>query len=473
MRRRLFWTIAGVAAVTGLFVLAAAVFASQRAAVDATYRELQVSADEAVVIIEESLDQAGNRFVAAREILGLVEGDQLARVFGRIRRTAGGSEIAFGYIAQDGTLVTNASLFERVDMSGQSLREGQATRTTSTTGELVVVTPTTVTIGNREVTLLVGLAREAPIVRLSDQGPGLLLLVAGIAVVAAAAATFLANQLVRRLEPLADASRRVARGESGVRVPAMDDPDLDAVGGAFNDMATQLEDTREREREFILGVGHDLRTPLTTIGGYAEALEAGGLEEDEQRRIGGVLGTQSRQLGRLIDDLSTLARLEQAEFGLRREPVDVGAHVTEVVEGFRRRADELGVGLSVEAEPGVVLDTDPDRLGQIAQNLVENALRHTPETGTVGVRVGSDQGGVIIVVEDSGSGISPEDLPHVFDRHFVGRQRSVRKEGSGLGLSIVKGLVDRMGGSVEADSRLGRGTTITVRLDRPPSDHSS
>lgn len=465
MRRRLFWTIAGVAAVTGLLVLAAAVFASQRAAVDATYRELQVSADEAVSIIQERVDQQGP-LAAVAELTRLLSGDQLGRTFAQIRRTAGGSEIAFGYVDSDGTLRTNASLYERVDLEGETLREGETTRTTSSTGELVVITPTTVTVGARDLTLLVGLAREAPIVRLRDQGGGLLILIAGIVVVAGAAATLLANQLARRLEPLADASRRVARGESGVRVPRIDDPDLDEVGGAFNEMATELEATREREREFILGVGHDLRTPLTTIGGYAEALEAGGLAEDELERIGGVLTTQSRQLGRLIDDLSTLARLEGAEFGLRSEPVDVGAHVTEVVEGFRRRADELGVSLDVEAEPGIVLDVDPDRLGQIAQNLVENALRHTPETGSVRVTVGADESVATIVVVDSGSGISPEDLPHVFDRYFVGRQRSVRKEGSGLGLSIVKGLVDRMGGSVEVDSQLGKGTTITVKLDR-------
>lgn len=465
MRRRLFWTIAGVAAVTGLLVLAAAVFASQRAAVDATYRELQVSADEAVSIIQERVDQQGP-LAAVAELTRLLSGDQLGRTFAQIRRTAGGSEIAFGYVDSDGTLRTNASLYERVDLEGETLREGETTRTTSSTGELVVITPTTVTVGARDLTLLVGLAREAPIVRLRDQGGGLLILIAGIVVVAGAAATLLANQLARRLEPLADASRRVARGESGVRVPRIDDPDLDEVGGAFNEMATELEATREREREFILGVGHDLRTPLTTIGGYAEALEAGGLAEDELERIGGVLTTQSRQLGRLIDDLSTLARLEGAEFGLRSEPVDVGAHVTEVVEGFRRRADELGVSLDVEAEPGIVLDVDPDRLGQIAQNLVENALRHTPETGSVRVTVDADESVATIVVVDSGSGISPEDLPHVFDRYFVGRQRSVRKEGSGLGLSIVKGLVDRMGGSVEVDSQLGKGTTITVKLDR-------
>lgn len=472
MRRRLFWTIAGVAASTGLLVLAAAVFASQRAAVDATYRELQVSADEAISIIQESVEEQGP-IPAGAELIRLLRGDQLSRTLAQIRRTAGGSEIAFGYFDGGGTLRTNAPLYERVDLSGQSLREGEPHQTTSATGELVVVAPTTVQIGQDEVTLLVGLAREAPIVRLSDRGLGLVLLIAGIAVLAAGAATLLANQLARRLEPLANASRKVASGDMTARVPAVGDADLDEVGTAFNEMAAELETTRDREREFILGVGHDLRTPLTTIGGYAEALEAGDIDEAELQRIGGVLGTQSRQLGRLIDDLSTLARLEQAEFSLRDEPVDVGAHVTEVVEGFRRRADDLGVSLDVGAEPGLVVDTDPDRLGQIAQNLVENALRHTPETGSVQVGVSSAGDQVELEVADSGLGISPEDLPHVFDRHFVGRQRSVRNEGSGLGLSIVKGLVYRMGGSVEAESQPGKGTTITVRLERQSSDPTS
>jgi signal transduction histidine kinase len=250
------------------------------------------------------------------------------------------------------------------------------------------------------------------------------------------------------------------------RVPEMGDPDLDAVGTAFNEMASELEATAQRERDFVLGVGHDLRTPLTTIGGYAEALETGELGEGDLVRIGNILGVHSRQLGRLIEDLSTLARLEGAEFSLRSESVDVGAHVAEVVEGFRRRADELEVELNVDAEEGVVMETDPDRVGQIAQNLVENAIRHTPETGSVTVSVTGDGEQTSIVVTDTGTGIAPADLPHVFDRHFVGRQRSVHKDGTGLGLSIVKGLVDRMGGTVDVESQPGRGTTITVSLNR-------
>jgi two-component system sensor histidine kinase BaeS len=466
MRRRLFWTIAGVAAVTGLLVLAASVYASQRAAVDATYRELQVSANEAVAIIDDFFELDGRRPGAVLEILGLLEGDELAPLFSTIRRTAGGSEIGFAAVGIDGTLRTNASIFGRIDLADLELTAGETSRTTSTSGELVVVTQTAVVVRGSEVTLLVALAREAPIVSVRDQGAGLVLLVVGIVALAALGARLLSSQLASRLEPLAQVSRRVASGDMTARVPDLEDPELAEVAAAFNEMATELGAAREREREFILGVGHDLRTPLTTIGGYAEALEAGEIDDAELNRIGAVLGVQTRQLGRLIDDLSTLARLEQAEFGLRRERVDVGAHVSEVVDGFGRRANELGVRLGVETGEGVFLETDADRLGQVAQNLVENALRHTPETGSVQVTVGEHGDQVVITVADSGTGIAESDLPRVFDRHFVGRQRRVRNEGTGLGLSIVKGLVDRMGGSVEAESTPGKGTTITVRLTR-------
>ena len=466
MRRRLFWTIAGVAIVTGLVVLAAAVFVSQRAALDATYRELQVSANEAVSVIHDILDAEGSRPDAVLEIIGLLEGNEVNNLFNRIRRTAGGSEIGVAILV-DGTVQSDAALFQRIDLSGETVTPRGTYQTTSVTDELVVVSPTVVEAAGAEFTLLVALAREAPIVRLQDQGALLLLLVAGIAALAGIGARFLSTQLANRLEPLAEASRKVASGDMDARVPDVGDPDLDQVGTAFNDMAAELAAARERERDFILGVGHDLRTPLTTIGGYAEALEAGELDEEELSRIGAVLGVQSRQLGRLIDDLSTLARLEQAEFSLREETVDVGAHVAEVVEGFSRRAGELGVELSVVTEPDTLLNTDPDRLGQIAQNLVENALRHTPEAGSVTVTVRAEGEAVLIEVVDSGIGITEDDLPHVFDRHFVGRGRSVHKEGTGLGLSIVKGLVDRMGGTVSASSRPGKGTTIVVTFRVP------
>lgn len=463
MRRRLFWAIVGVASITGLLVLVGSVFASQRAVVDATYREMKQSSDEALLIIQEAVDRSEHRPGATAELFRLVEGD-LGPLMARIRRTSGGSEIAFGIVTPEGEFRSNAPLFGRITPDEHVLGQERSQFTRSTTKELVVVTPTQVPVRGGEVTVLVALAREAPLVRLADQRLGLVLVVLGVGLLAGLAARLQTNQVVSRLEPLAIASRDLADGDMSARVPNLGDPELDDLASAFNEMASELEATKEREREFILGVGHDLRTPLTTIGGYAEALEAGDVDPSDLGRIGEVLGVQSRQLSRLIEDLAILARMEQPEFSLRIEQVDVGAHVSEIVEGFRRRADEVGVDLDFVSTETVVAETDPDRLGQIAQNLLENALRFTPETGTVSVSVDRVEAFAVVTVSDTGSGIAAEDLPQVFDRHFVGVRRQVRNEGTGLGLSIVEGLVDQLGGEVTAESTLGRGTTIRVAL---------
>ena len=463
MRRRLFWTMAGVAAVTGVLVILGSAVAAQQAAVEATGRELAKSSEEVVSIITDAVETSGWRPGAAVELFHLLDGE-LGPTLGRIRRTAGSSELAFGVIAPDGTLRTRGDLLSRIDLDLDRLGGGRSQFLSTSAGELVMITPTSIRFQNVEVTLLVTLAREAPVVRTSDLSRGLLVVGLGMVLVSAVLARLLSNQVSSRLEPLSKASRELAAGDLSVRVPELGDPDLNDLADAFNEMASELEAARDREREFILGVGHDLRTPLTTIGGYAEALEAGEFDPDELPRIGAVLGTQSRQLGRLIEDLSLLGRLDQPEFSLRREPVAVGDYVSEIVEGLRRTADKAMVKLSVEAASGPVLETDPDRLSQIAQNLVENALRYTPEAGEVSVRVTGAGSEVVISVSDTGVGIEPDDLPFIFDRHYVGRQRRIRNEGSGLGLSIVKGLAERLGGSVSAESTPGKGTKIEVRL---------
>ncbi len=464
MRRRLFWTITGVAALTGLLVLIGAAVATQRAAIDATQRELTKSSAEVVSVINDTVQAAERRPGAVFEIFRHLEGE-LGPVLGRIRRSAGSSDLAFAVVAPDGSIRTSADLFARLSVDPAALAPGESRFVTSSNDELVMLTATSVPVGNTEITLVVALAREAPVVRLSDLGLGLGVVGLGMILISAALARLLSNQIVSRLEPLSGASRRLAEGDLSARVPPLGDPDLDQLGESFNEMASEIEATRHREREFILGVGHDLRTPLTTIAGYAEALEAEDLDPEDVARIGGVLGTQSRQLGRLIEDLSLLARLEQPEFSLRRERVDVGAHISEIVDGFQRKADQAGIKLYFEAESDLVLDTDPDRLGQIAQNLVENALRYTPEAGRVSVTVASGEGpSVVITVADTGVGIEADDLPHIFDRHYVGRHRRIRNEGTGLGLSIVEGLTERLGGDVVGESRPGKGTTITVRL---------
>jgi len=237
------------------------------------------------------------------------------------------------------------------------------------------------------------------------------------------------------------------------------------VSNAFNEMAENLQNTQIREREFLMSVGHDLRTPLTTIRGYAEALDAGDVGEEDVARIATILHTQTDRLARLIDDVMLLARIETNEFTLRPEQIDVGAHVGGIVGAFERRADELGVSISLEGADGCLAVLDPDRVHQVCSNLIENALRYTPEHGAVTVGSSCDEGGVILTVSDTGPGIDAADLDRVFDRLFVShRYRPVRPEGSGLGLSIVRELVEAMDGTVEVASAPGEGTRFTVRL---------
>ena len=306
MRRRMFWTIAGVAAFTGLLVLVGSVFASQRAAVDATYREMKQSSDEAVAIIEDAAGRVEGRPGAAFDLFRLLEGD-LGPLLTRIRRTAGGSEIGFAVVTPAGEFRSESGLFDRIDLDEHRVGEGLSQFTRSTSDELVVVTPALIPVRTGDATVLVGIARDAPVVRVADQTLAFVLIIVGIALLSGLLARLLSSQLADRLKPLATTSRELADGDLSARVPDLQDPELNEVASAFNDMAGELEATQRREREFILGVGHDLRTPLTTIGGYAEALETGQVDGDDLGRIGAVLGVQSRQLSRLIEDLSTLA----------------------------------------------------------------------------------------------------------------------------------------------------------------------
>jgi signal transduction histidine kinase len=237
------------------------------------------------------------------------------------------------------------------------------------------------------------------------------------------------------------------------------------VAQAFNEMASKLEAAQTREREFLVSVSHDLRTPLTTIAGYAEAMQEGRVDESDLARVSSVLGIEAGRLRRLVEDLMLLARIEAREFTLRTESVDLAAHLKGALEGFRERADSAKVALEESIESVGMVEIDPDRVAQIVGNLLENALRYTPEAGRVTLRLERLPSGVRIAVTDTGPGIDAADLPHIFERLYVtARYRPVRPEGSGLGLSIVRELVDAMGGETAVVSSPGRGSEISVLL---------
>ena len=292
------------------------------------------------------------------------------------------------------------------------------------------------------------------------------LLIAGAigAALAALGSLIIARWIAGPVRRVADASRSLAEGISPDPVPLGGSAELAVLAQTFNDMAAQLNQAREAERNFLLSVSHELKTPLAAIRGYAEGLEDGVFSPEEATET---IRQEARRLERLVRDLLDLARMNRREFVVHREKVDLSDVAREVVRRYETDARTAGVELDCIASSPAPAIADQDRVLQIVSNLVENALRSTPAGGAVRVRAEAG----LLVVEDTGVGLAPEDVPHTFERFYLhernpdGRARI----GSGLGLAIVKELTERMGGSVSVDSERGRGTTFVVRLPNAPA----
>jgi two-component system sensor histidine kinase BaeS len=294
-----------------------------------------------------------------------------------------------------------------------------------------------------------------------------LLAAIGTVLVGVLVAFWLSRTLTKPIAAAQAATHRIAAGDLAVRVPepAPDATDeLADLSRSINTMAQELERSRGVERQFLMSVSHDLRTPMSSIQGYAEALTDGAVAPE---RAGEVILAESKRLDRLVTDLLLLSRLEARSFTLDVGTVDAGRVIHAAVQAFVPRALERGVTLGFHAPmtPVEVL-ADGDRLGQVVANLVENALKFAHER--IDVRLATENGWVVASVADDGPGIAPEDLPHVFERLYVARHRPTPKEsGSGLGLAIARELTEAMGGHVGARSPApisGTGTEMLLAL---------
>jgi signal transduction histidine kinase len=329
-------------------------------------------------------------------------------------------------------------------------------------GTAFVAAPLEVVNGNTPVVILTQQVETQPLGR---AGPFFLLAGALALAVAGIVAFFLSRRLTRPLTAMGQTADRIAAGDLSARVDLGKHPDDELAGlaRALDGMAAQLEAARGLERGFLLSVSHDLRTPLTSIGGYAEAIADGAVEgRDAQKRAADVIAAEARRLERLVADLLDLARLDAHEFSLTPRPVDAAEVVGEAVEAFHPSARELGVTLVVGGPATAPVDADPERLGQIVANLVENALKYAHERVTVGVS--SENGTLELRVDDDGPGIDPDDLPHVFERLYTSRTAPGRKVGTGLGLAIVHELSAAMGGTTGVRALDGQGTRFVVRI---------
>jgi len=282
-------------------------------------------------------------------------------------------------------------------------------------------------------------------------------------------AVLITRSVTRPLLKLAGASELMAQGDYQQQIP-LDGPDeMKQVAGSFNTMAAQVASTQTAQREFVANVSHDLKTPLTSIRGWSQALLDGAAATPERRRQAAiVIHTEAERMIRMVDQLLDLARLESGQLQMVREPVDLPSLLSQIRDGFLSTATEKGIQIELNANPVPLISGDPDRLTQVFTNLFDNALAHTHTGGRIQLSVypfGS--GSVEVIVQDNGSGIPEAELGRVFERFYqVDKSRSTTElqTGAGLGLAIVKEWVAAHGGQIAVHSQAGQGSTFKIRL---------
>jgi signal transduction histidine kinase len=274
----------------------------------------------------------------------------------------------------------------------------------------------------------------------------------------------LARLITRPVRDLTTATNALAAGELGAQVPVRSSDELGLLARQFNTMSADLQRATELRRRMTADIAHDLRTPLTVISGYLEALLDESLRPTPARF--GAMHDETQVLLRLVEDLHTLSLADAGELTLRYQEVEPAQLLTRVAQTYRDAATHQDVRLVVEPAPGLpTLYADGEQLLRVLGNLVSNALRHTLPGGRITLGAVRDGDGVAFTVADTGEGIAAEHLPNIFERFYrADSSRNVETGGSGLGLAIVRSIVEAHGGSVRVTSEPGAGTTFTCRL---------
>lgn len=292
----------------------------------------------------------------------------------------------------------------------------------------------------------------------------------GAAILAGVLGLFLARRITVPLRGLTQAASHLALRDLSVRVGVAGEDEIAELGNEFNRMAGQLEQQEQLRRSMISDVAHELRTPVTYLRSQFEAMQDGVAEPNLETLL--PMHDEVLRLSRLLDDLQALSLADAGQLPLHRVTVQPEPIMEAIAATFGAAAEAKEIHFELEVVPNLPdLRADTDRLKQVILNLLGNALRHTPEGGRIELRVAPAPSGIAITVADTGEGISPEDLPHVFDRFYrADKSRSRAGGGSGLGLAIAKGIVKAHGGSIHVESQVGVGSRFTILL--PASDQT-
>lgn len=279
----------------------------------------------------------------------------------------------------------------------------------------------------------------------------------------------LSRKLAGPLKQMNEAAIQLAEGDLSVRVSIDSNDELGQLGKSFNAMVDQLKNWEDTRQEFLANVSHELRSPLTTLRGLIVALNDKLIPPEKQEHYLKICDYEVQRLQRLVNDLLDLARIQNGGDVFRTAPVDLVEVVREVATVLATRIDnkrlQFHLDLPPEGTPPIVCDVDADRVAQVLQNLVYNAIQYTPDGGSISVSLTIQGWAAVLVVSDTGIGMSDDELKRIWDRFYkADESRGERTEGTGLGLTIVKHLVSGMKGTIAVSSEPEKGTTFTLRF---------
>lgn len=297
------------------------------------------------------------------------------------------------------------------------------------------------------------LDRMSRAIVISAIGAGLLALVLGAA---------LASTISRPVRELTDGTKALAAGDLGHQVPVRTADEIGQLAQSFNRMSADLAHSNQLRKQMTADIAHDLRTPLSVILGYSEALQDDKLPGTPE--IYGAMHRQAQHLNRLIDDLRTLSLADAGQLSLQRRAVLPADLLEHAAIAYLPQAEERGIQLSVSADAAPAISVDPDRLVQVIGNLVGNALRHTPDGGHIQLAARRAGARVVLSITDDGPGIPTDDLPHIFERFYRGDKARVDDGASGLGLAIARSLVEAHGGQIAVENVATGGARFTIAL---------
>lgn len=298
---------------------------------------------------------------------------------------------------------------------------------------------------------------------LANSNLGLLAAALGGIALAVVLGTILARALTHPIRDLTAAIRATAAGDFKQQVQVRSNDELGTLAAAFNQMSSEIDKLLNARRQMTADIAHDLRNPLTIIGGYVESMRDGVLQPTAERLD--AIQTEVKHLERLIDDLRTLSQADAGELRLNCEPMAPVALIDRMMQSYVPLAAKQGVRLLAEVAPNLhEISADAIRLAQVLGNLISNALRYTPAGGSITLAALPGPGKLILSVSDTGKGIPPEALPRIFDRFYRADSSRTSSEESGLGLAIARSIVEAHGGTISAESVPGKGTVLTITL---------